>query len=144
MISISEIHIYTDSESCRQIHGKIQEEQTFWCLPFGKMEIMEIWPFLWHLEGKMVNLSPIDFQIGLSPNINVHDGQNNFEVHIAKNMANFRTKIGQDANLVQGLTWAALSIWTQNHSQVVDTCLGHFPNSQLKIDLPKVLGLNPP
>ena len=29
--------------------------------------------------------------------------------------------------LLQGLTWAALGLWAQNHSQVVGTCPGHGP-----------------
>ena len=33
-------------------------------------------------EAKMVNLGPIDFQLVLSLNININDGQNKFEVHI--------------------------------------------------------------
>ena len=51
----------------------------------------------------MVNLGPIDFQLGLPFNINRNEGQNKFEVHISKNvtkMANFRPEIGQDATFV--------------------------------------------
>ena len=44
----------------------------------------EIWRFLWFLEDKMVNLGQIDFELGLPLNINVNDGQNNFEVHTSK------------------------------------------------------------
>ena len=40
---------------------------------------------------------------------------------------------------------AALGLWTLNHPQVVGTCPGHGPQLiELKIDLPKVLGLKPP
>ena len=28
---------------------------------------------------------------------------------------------------LQGLTWAALGLWAQNHPQVVGTCLGYDP-----------------
>ena len=35
----------------------------------------------------MVNLGPIDFQLGLPLNIKKNDGQNKFEVHILKNVA---------------------------------------------------------
>ena len=65
----------------------------------------EIWPFLWFLEAKVVNLGPIDFQLGLPLNISGNNGQYKFEVHILKNaakIANFRHKIGQDA--IFGLT----------------------------------------
>ena len=52
----------------------------------------------------MVNLGPIDFQLGWPLNINGNDRQNKFEVHISKHvakMANFRPKIGQDATFAQ-------------------------------------------
>ena len=39
------------------------------------------------LRTKIVNLGPIDFQLGLPLNINGNDGQNKFEVHIPKNVA---------------------------------------------------------
>ena len=29
--------------------------------------------------------------------------------------------------LLQGVTWAALGLWTQNHLQVIGTCPGHGP-----------------
>ena len=54
----------------------------------------------------MVNLGPLDLQLGLPLNINVIDGQNKFEVHIPKNvakMASFRPKIGQDATFTPSL-----------------------------------------
>ena len=44
----------------------------------------EIWPFLWFLEAKMVNLGPINFQLGFPLNINGNEGQNKFEGHISK------------------------------------------------------------
>ena len=62
--------------------------------------------FVFFLEDKMVNLGPIDFQIGLPFNINVNNGQNKFEVHISKNMskmANFRPKIDQDTTFAPTL-----------------------------------------
>ena len=31
--------------------------------------------------------------------------------------------------LVEGLTWAALDLWSQNHPQVGGTCPGHCPSS---------------
>ena len=52
-----------------------------------------------------------------------------------------------DHFLLQRLMLAALGLWTQNHLKVVGTCsiiLAMAPNSQLEIDVPKVLGLNPP
>ena len=55
----------------------------------------------------MVNLVPIDFQLGLPLNISGNDGQNKFEVYISKNVskkAHFRPKIGQDANFAPTLT----------------------------------------
>ena len=58
------------------------------------------------LEAKVVNLGPIDFQLGLPLNINMNHGQNTFEVHTSKNvakMANFRPKIGQDATFAPTL-----------------------------------------
>ena len=39
-------------------------------------------------EAKIVNLGPIDFQLGFSLNIIGNDGQNKSEVHISKNVAN--------------------------------------------------------
>ena len=47
----------------------------------------------------MVNMGPINFLLSLPLNINAYDGQDKFEVHISKNMANianFQPKIGQD------------------------------------------------
>ena len=72
----------------------------------GKMGFWDIWPFLCFLESKMVNLGLIDFQLGLSLNINGNNGQYKFEVHISKNMAkmaNFRPKVGQDATFAPTL-----------------------------------------
>ena len=55
----------------------------------------------------MVNLGPIDFQLGLPININANEGKNKFEVHISKKnlakLAIFRPKIGQDATFAQSL-----------------------------------------
>ena len=47
----------------------------------------------------MVNLGPLDFQLGLPLNINENDGPNKFEVHSSKNVA----KIGQDATFAPTL-----------------------------------------
>ena len=63
------------------------------------------------LEDKLVNLGPIDFQMGLPFNTNVNEGQNKFEVHISKymaKMANFRPKIGQPSgrHLCPNFEWA--------------------------------------
>ena len=69
----------------------------------------EIWPFLWFLEVKVVNLGPIDSQLGLPLNINGNYMQNKFEAHISKNVAklvNFRPKIGQDATFAHNFEWA--------------------------------------
>ena len=38
------------------------------------------------LDAKMANLGPIDFQLGLPLNIIGNDKQNNFKVHISKNV----------------------------------------------------------
>ena len=43
-----------------------------------------------------------DFQLGLSININVNNGQNEWAKNVAK-MANFRPKIGQDSTFAQSL-----------------------------------------
>ena len=56
----------------------------------------------------MVNLGPINFQLclPLKVNVNGNDGQNKFEVHITKNVANmadFRPKLGQDATFAPTL-----------------------------------------
>ena len=51
----------------------------------------------------MVNLGPIDFQLGLLLHINVNGGQYKFGVHFSNNLANFRPKIGQDATFAQTL-----------------------------------------
>ena len=54
----------------------------------------------------MVNLGPIDFQLGLTLNINRNEGQNKIEVHISKNvakMANFWPKTGQDTTFAPTL-----------------------------------------
>ena len=62
--------------------------------------------FVVFLETKMVNMCPIDFQLGLSLNINANKGQNKLEYHISKNvakMANFRPKIGQEATFAPNL-----------------------------------------
>ena len=59
---------------------------------------IEIWPFLWLLEAKIVILGQIDFQFGFPINLKVNIEQNKFEVDILKNVAkivNFRPKIGQ-------------------------------------------------
>ena len=48
----------------------------------------------------MVNLGPIDFQLGLPFNINGNEGQKN-----VTKMANFRLKIGQDATFAPALNW---------------------------------------
>ena len=56
----------------------------------------------------MVNLGPIDFQLGLSLTINESYGQNNLEVHISKNVAkiaNCWPIIGQDATFAPTLNW---------------------------------------
>ena len=56
----------------------------------------------------MVNLGPIDLQLGLTLNIIRNGGPNKFEVRISKNeakMANFRPKIGQDVTFAATL-WA--------------------------------------
>ena len=62
--------------------------------------------FCGFLESKVVNLGPIDFQLGLSLDIVENDGQNKFEVHISKNvtkLANFLPKIGQDTTFAPSL-----------------------------------------
>ena len=64
---------------------------------FEKTRI-EIWPFMWLLKAKLINLCPIEFLSGLAINLNVNARQNKFEVDILKNVAkiaNFRPKIGQ-------------------------------------------------
>ena len=56
--------------------------------------------FVFFLKAKMVNLGPIDFQLGWPLNIIGNDGQNKFEVHISKivaKMAYIRPTIGHDA-----------------------------------------------
>ena len=59
-----------------------------------------------HFCVKVVNLGPMDFQLGLPLNIKKNEGQNKFEVHISKNvakMAIFWPKIGQDATFAPSL-----------------------------------------
>ena len=46
--------------------------------------------------------------------------------------------------LLQGLTWAALGLWTQNHPQVVGTCPGHGPQPIAQNILSKSFGPEPP
>ena len=58
------------------------------------------------MEAKVVNLGPIDFQLGLPLNINRNNEQNKIEVHISKNVAKmvkFRPKIGQGATFTSTL-----------------------------------------
>ena len=49
----------------------------------GKMEFWDIAIFVF-FKAKMVNLGPIDFQLGLPLDINESDGQNKFEIYISK------------------------------------------------------------
>ena len=59
---------------------------------------IEIWPFMWLFEAKLVILGPIDVLFGLPINLIVNAWQNKFEVDILKNVAkiaNLRPKIGQ-------------------------------------------------
>ena len=60
--------------------------------------------FCGFLDAKVVNLDPIDFQLGLPFNINRNDGLNKFQLskNVAK-MAHFWPKIGQDATFTQNL-----------------------------------------
>ena len=44
----------------------------------------EFLDFFW---DRMANLGLIDFKLGLYIKVNVNAGQNNFEVHISKNVA---------------------------------------------------------
>ena len=56
----------------------------------------------------MVNLGPINDQLGLPFNFDINDGQNKFELKISKDLAkmsNFRPKIGQDVTLAKSLNW---------------------------------------
>ena len=160
-VSITKKPIYIDSESFRQMEN-CRRRRLFGEWHFGKMDF-EIWPFCGFFEAKVVNLGPIDFQLGLPLNINRNDGQNKFEVHISKKgqkwlfLANIRPGrhfwrsttpkwLARETNqmpleaklylnfldfgflflfLLQGLTWAALGLWTQNHPQVVGSCSSH-------------------
>ena len=66
------------------------------------------------LETKMVNLGPIDFQIGFPLKINGNDGQQKIDIHISKNvikLANFRPKIAQDAFFAPTLKGHNLAIF---------------------------------
>ena len=46
--------------------------------------------------------------------------------------------------LLQGLAWAALGLWIQNHPQVVRTCPGHGPQRMAQNRLPKRFWPEPP
>ena len=46
--------------------------------------------------------------------------------------------------LLQGLTWTALSLWTQNHSQFVGTCPGHGPQLLAQKQSSESFGPEPP
>ena len=83
---------------------KCRRSRLFGDRHLGKNGILRYGHFYGFLEAKMVNLGPIDFQLGWPLNINGNDRQNKFEVHISKHvakMANFRPKIGQDATFAQ-------------------------------------------
>ena len=85
MISICEIHIY--------IVLKVSDK-FIWHL--GKIGFWNTAPFVFFLEAKMLNLGPIDIQLGLHLNIDENDGQTIWS-RISKNvakMANFQLKIG--------------------------------------------------
>ena len=88
----------------------------------------KIWPFLWFLEDKIVNLGPIDFKLGVPVNINVNDGQNKFEVHMSKNMAkivNFQPKTGQDTTFAPTLSGHNSAIFylilTYDHTKIISS-----------------------
>ena len=76
--------------------------------------VIETWSKWDFVEAKVVNLGPIDFQLGLPLNISGNDGKNKFEVHISRNpakMANFRPKIGQDDTFAPTLNWHTSAIF---------------------------------
>ena len=54
---------------------------------FGENGILRYCHFVVFIQDKMVNMGPIEFQLGLPKNTNVNDRQNKFEVYISKNGA---------------------------------------------------------
>ena len=73
-------------------------------MTLGQNGVLRYGHFCGFLEAKLVNLSPIDFLLGLPLDINANDGQNKFEIHISINMeriTNYQPKIGQDATLIE-------------------------------------------
>ena len=50
-------------------------------MPLGQNGVLRYGHFCGFMEAKMVNLGPIDFQLGLPLNINENDGQNKM-IHI--------------------------------------------------------------
>ena len=57
----------------------------------------EIWFFLRFVKDKMASLGPIDFQVGLSLNINVNDGKTNLKSISQKLWSISAQRIGYDA-----------------------------------------------
>ena len=115
-------------------------------------EILRYGHFCGFLEDKMVNLGPVDFQMGWPLSINAIDGQNKFEVHISKiwpkwpifgptlsghNSAIYYPILTFDHTKMisssRRMEWcyklSSISFrsatWTQNNPQVVGTCQGH-------------------
>ena len=118
----------------------------------------------------MVNLGSIHFQIGLTFNINVINGQNKYFFHISKHMAKvlqlwmgitrpFLIRFWRSTPpkwfipssfvflahfLLRGLTLAALRAWIRNQPQVVGLCPGHHPKLKAQNCVFKIEKPGPP